>query len=100
MIMIRSALLWPGVPGAPVRMRPRSPARAVGRIADVTSSRMCWVRGSTAGGGDALAPAGPALARALVGQAVAYEFGAGGDAELGEDLMQVVVDGAGAEDQL
>src|SRR5215472_4041153 len=61
---------------------------------------MCWVRGSTAGGGDALAPAGPALARALVGQAVAYEFGAGRDAELGEDLMQVVVDRAWAEEQL
>jgi len=47
-----------------------------------------------------LAPAGLALAGALMGQAVAHEFGAGRDAELGEDLMQVVVNRARAEVEL
>src|SRR6516162_7193678 len=38
--------------------------------------------------------------RAGPGQAVAHQFGARGDAELGEDLTQVIVDGAWTEVQL
>ena len=39
-------------------------------------------------------------ARRGPGQAVADQFAAGGDAELGEHLPQVIFDGPGAEEQL
>ena len=84
MVMIASAVPQRGR-AVLACMTPRSLRDAIGRISDLASA----VRGKAGGG----VQAGP-------GQAVADEFGAGGDAELGEDFPQVVVDCARAEEQL
>src|SRR6516165_636271 len=67
-----------------IRMTSTIPARVIGRIGDLAGVGVRTRAGGGCSGG------------AGAGQAVAHELGAGGDAQLGEDLPEVVVDGARA----
>src|SRR6516162_1810757 len=71
-----------------IRMTSTIPARVIGRIGDLAGAGVRTRAGGAWSGGTG------------AGHAVAHELGAGGDAQLGEDLPEVVVDGARAEVQL